>query len=276
MQIDFGERKIKTIFLDVRGTVLSPWDDAPMPDELCSALGRCVQHGLNLVIATATSLASTGLGFVIEPLLAEFRRQQIPRDLISRCLAYIESGTVAYRFDPDQKIVPLEGYEFLTFTDREKQAIQVIVPEVCALHGRSNVRYKFKPGQVNCYAGGPWPERRRIADDMNDRFRQDASSRLIAQVPSSRETIDVAVSTKRRMAIDYLARFAVQPGEVMIVGDSLQTGGNDEPLSQEMPDAIAVQVGEIAPAAHVYHAPSLGPGGVLEAITALLRWVEDK
>ncbi|MBI1878490.1 MAG: hypothetical protein HYR94_09730 [Chloroflexi bacterium] len=276
MRVDFNGRKIKTIFLDVRGTVLSPWDDAPMPAELCQALGKCLEYKINLVIATATSLASTGMGFVIEPLLVEFHRRKIDKSTISSCLAYIESGTVAYRFDSEVKITPLENFEFLAFTEEEKEAIEVVIPQVCTLHGRAEVKRKIKPGQVNCYVGGPWIERRRIADEMNDRFQQYTLNRLVAQVPSARETIDVAVSTKSRMVKDYLNRSSTKADEIVIIGDSLQRGGNDELLSQELPGSIAVQVGEIKPDSHIFHAENLGPRGVLDTVVSLLQRIENK
>lgn len=271
MQIDFGGRNIKTIFLDVRGTVLSAWDDAPMPAELCQALGRCLEHQINLVIATATSLASTGMGFVIEPLLAEFYKRKIDPRSVSSCLAYIESGTAAYRFDSELKIKPLENFEFLEFTNEEKNRIEVVMSEICTSHGRVEVKKKYKPGQVNCYVGGPWVERRCLADEMNNRFVQGASNRLIAQVPSARETIDIAVSTKSRMARDYLERSTVRSDEILIIGDSLQVGGNDEPLAKDLPSAIAVQVGEIKPRANTYHSDRLGPEGVLDVVISLCK-----
>lgn len=269
LQETLSKQSIKSVFLDVRGTILSPWDDAPLLPELCHLLGKCVENQINLVIASATSLASTGLGYVIEPLLAEFRRKKISKDLISECIAYVESGTAAYRFDIVKKVVPLEEFEFLTFEENEKNIIESVLSDVCALHGRVNIKRKFKPGQVNCYVGGPWEERRLIADEMNLRFAKKHFTRLISQVPSARETIDIAISTKARIAEDYLRRNYVKPNEILIIGDSLQIGGNDEPLSLTIPEAIAVHVGDIAPDSRIFQMKKRGPMGVIETIAML-------
>ena len=238
---------IHTLMLDVRGTVLSAWEDAPMITELQDALGECLQNGTRLVLATATSLASTARGFVIEPLLNEFARRGIPPEVVQDCIAYLESGTVAYRFDLQEAITPLEGFDTLEFTETERRAADDVVQSTCDAYHRVEVRRKFKPGQVNCYVGGPWFERREIADKLNREFSRLNLERLVAQVPSARETIDVAVCTKERIARDYLRRTHVAPEQIAVVGDSLQTGGNDEIFTRALPGCKAFQVGELPP-----------------------------
>jgi len=246
-------------------------DDTPMAEELRNALAQVLARKIRIILATATSLASTGMAFVIEPLLAAFSRLMIPDEDVSSCLAYIESGTVAYRFDTELKIKPLEDFEALCFNENERRAVGEVLNDTTMRHRRHDVQRKWKPGQVNCYVGGPWQDRRIIADEMNSRFADLAFERLVAQVPSARETIDVAVCTKRRIANDVIARILMRPEEALIIGDSLQPGGNDEALFEGLPGSVAVMVGQLEGCPGVHQAKRLGPLGVLDTIRVLLE-----
>ncbi len=263
-------KPVSAVILDVRGTVLSPWDDAPLGNEVRQILADCFLAGITINFASGTSLDSTCGRFVFAPVVDELCRRGASATDIRSCVAYLETGTVAFRLDAENTHAPLEGYEPLAFSEAEQEKIDQVITDVSARHGRSNVRRKFKPGQVNCYVGGPWPERRQIADDYDKALQDHGLGRPIAQVPSARETIDIALSTKRRSGEDYLRRSGVSPREILLIGDSFQPGGNDEPLWQALPGATAVHVGELPPATGVQQASRTGPDGVLEALNALI------
>ena len=105
---------------------------------------------------------------------------------------------------------------------------------------------------------------------MDVALRERGLTRPIAQVPSARETIDITLATKARVGGDYLQRFPLAPELILLIGDSFQPGGNDEPLLEGFQNARAVHVGDLAPAKGVHWAAHRGPVGVIETLRDLV------
>ncbi len=111
-----------------------------------------------------------------------------------------------------------------------------------------------------------------MADELNVEFWSHfpRTNRLVAQVPSARETIDVAVSSKGRIGRDYVNRTLDDPANLMFIGDSLQEGGNDYRFYQELPEAICIHVGYEPAGPGVWSSCDKGPDGVLESVQLVL------
>ena len=245
-------KKIKSLVLDVRGTIIHPVLDVPLSTENCRLVKRLLDSEVVIALNTATSIKSLEV-LVLGPLLSILPEYE---NNLERFIMYVDSSTQAYKVNYTRKIVPLHDFAFHSFEEAELNSVLQCIETSKARFNRSEATHKVKPGQVNFYCGGAWEDRLNIARYMNETFRGEGYQRLTAMVPSAKETIDVAVCLKARGIHDLTQRYALEEAEILIIGDSFQEGGSDLDMLNAKPDAVAVQVGEHEPAALVHHVKS--------------------
>lgn len=250
--LTLGYHPISVVLLDVRGTVIDPVHDEPMNAALAQAIAFLGKAGCIISIITATSILSLQKLF-LAPLLRECALKSVSDWLV----LYVDSATAAYSISSHGEPVPLNGFEVLCFTSMELELINRALKVAGLAFPQLKPITKIKAGQVNFYCGGTWPQRRLVADFLNAEFRLSGLDRVLAMVPTAKETIDVAVSQKSRGAQDTLMRFGSPPQRMIVIGDSMQEGGPDLQMYRALPGSRGVQVGEQSAANDVVHVSGL-------------------
>jgi hypothetical protein len=255
--------KIRALALDVRGTMVHPYEDEPISGALALVLEAACARGLQIGLITATSLKS------LDTLV--FRRFiGSSTKVMERLVAYTDTGTLAYRFDAEGNQRPLEDYRTLAFDDEGRAAVLSVIDIATERFGLHGSTLKVKPGQVNFYCGGSWARRREVASHLEALLHRSGHGNVAVMVPSAKDTIDIALCDKARPMADFLRRYALREDAVLIVGDSLQEGAADVQMLQAAPGALAWHVGEMPPVDGASHSSGRGPEGCLEVIQGAL------
>jgi len=216
-------------------------------------------------VNTATSIRSLER-LVIEPIIRH--QNTLTEAWASNFVMYVDSSSAAYRILPGGSVAELDHYPFLAFTDAELESVLHSLPIAVGEFCLADATHKVKAGQVNFYCGGSWARRVQIATRLTSLIRSSGHSRVVAMVPSAKETIDIAVCRKDRGARDWLKRLNLNPVTVAVIGDSLQEGAPDLDMLLTAPGSLGVQVGSQVPPSNVNHC-RIEPA--TEAVNQVLR-----
>jgi hypothetical protein len=244
---ELRDRRFEAVVLDVRGTLIDPVLDTPVSNNLIRSVLHLLRGHCAVSVNTATSIRSLQT-LLLAPLCSEITDTAC----LSGASLYVDSSTAAYYLSEGGAALPLPGFEFLRFTESELDGICKAMSQVISEFGLDAV-HKVKAGQVNFYCGGSWLKRRSIADYLNRCFRDSGMQRVVAMVPTAKETIDIAVSKKDRGIRDLIEHLGIPYSAMVVIGDSMQQGAPDLDMALSAPGCLAIQVGPVQPAVGVLH-----------------------
>src|SRR5215204_4785751 len=148
---DIGSR-VRVIAVDVRGTLIDPYDDIEIDLELAGSLWQFVSDGGHIGVITATSIKSLQT-LMIPQLMSSISISALNSDLLDRLVFYVDSGTAAYRLNADGNPVAIEGFPFISFSQTQVDAIIDVIRLTRQKFIWPNAVWKVKAGQVNYYCG---------------------------------------------------------------------------------------------------------------------------
>ncbi len=161
----------------------------------------------------------------------------------SNLVIYSDSATKGWRINEDNKIVPLANYQAISF-DRDELKQIIKITECAKIKFEiKKTRLKLKAGQINFYMDRDFNKRIKIADYLNKKFIDNHLGETIAFVPSSKETIDIALQGKVRGMRDFARRFRLKKLQISIISDSLQDNGAEQLLIKFTNNNLSFQVG---------------------------------
>ena len=262
-------RSTKGLILDVRGTLVDPVEDAPMSAELSALLCRVLKSGVVVALNTATSITSLQT-LVLQPLLdvVDCDLSTVEQNLVT----YVDSSTAAYVLAAG-RIQALPDFEFLHFSETELATSLSVIDQANRKFSLGDPPQKVKNGQVNFYCGGSWDRRLAISRFLNQRLPR----RVRAMVPTAKETIDIAVSDKKRGVQDLIRRFHLSGQDLVAVGDSMQEGAPDLDMVRAAMGVLGVQVGGVAAPGDIIHiADRSAPAAVELLLKAILEKDRDR
>lgn len=270
MNVQFKNNgKINVIAVDVRGTLIDPYEDLVMGLEISNCLWKFVNGGGFVGVITATSLKSLQT-LMIPQLLTSLSILKFNSDLLAQFVFYVDSGTAAYRLNTNGNPIAVENYPFISFNENQVNLIIESIKLACRDFPWAEAVWKIKAGQVNYYCGGSWNQRIALAKFLKTSFLTDAEE-LFVMVPSAKDTIDIALRDKSYPTQDLLSRSASKSNSLLILGDSLQMEGADLDMLLVAKQAQAVQVGAFKPVPQVLHVPIYGPEGSLLVLREVLQ-----
>jgi hypothetical protein len=241
-------RRVRAVVLDVRGTLIHPVLDEPVSSQLIALLHQLLRANVIVAVNTATSIQSLQ-GLLLAPLHSGVTDVSV----LAKLVLYVDSSTAAYRINATGDSVPLSGFKPLHFSDAELGGICEAMAQAVTEFNLRGVTRKIKAGQVNFYCGGTWSQRSSIAQSLDRRFVDGRLDRVVAMVPTAKETIDIAICKKDRGIQDLLERFSLAAADLIIIGDSMQESAPDLDMARSAPDCIAIQVGQVTPADGILH-----------------------
>ncbi|MFA5871913.1 MAG: hypothetical protein WC858_04320 [Parcubacteria group bacterium] len=229
------------IALDVRGTLVHCKNDLPTTGKIASLILKALKFGCYISILSAGSI-QTIKRLVLNKLIV-FNKKSASMFLCRNLVVYSDSATKGWRINEDNKIVPLTDYQAISFDRDELEKIIEIIESAKIKFKIKKPRLKLKAGQINFYMARDFNERIEIADYLNKKLANGCFREVRAFVPSSKETIDIALCGKIRGIKDFAGRFRLKKLQISIISDSLQDNGAEQLLKRFTNNSLSFQVG---------------------------------
>lgn len=137
--------------------------------------------------------------------------------LRDRLILYVDRSTAAYTLEAEGKPVPLSGYQFLYFSERQVNEVLEGIRLSCRAFRWSRPVWKVKPGQINYYCGGTFEERMQLAEFLKA-YLVRTDGEIFVMVPSAKSTIDIALRNKSYATRDLLSRSDHGPESLVNIG----------------------------------------------------------
>lgn len=227
--------ELSALILDLRGTLIDPIEDYEITDNILLNL-HDINKEIPIAIITAGSLET-----VTKLFLNKWQRTNSLNN--QDVFIYTDTAAKGFRLI-ENNIVRLPGFYNLIFSDNALKLIQSIIFEICNKYLFKH-SIKIKEGQINFYVNKPFNERLAIANEIRSIVNQcNINSPIHINVPSTKNTIDICLSSKARGAQDYIRRLQLVPKSVIFISDSLQRGASDTDILNAFPNCFSIHVGD--------------------------------